>query len=305
MKKVIAILCSDLHLSHRPPSARSGEEDWYEVMRRQLIELGGLKDKYCCPIIVAGDVFDKYNSPPELMNFALAYLPDIYCVPGQHDLYQHNLDEMDKSAYHTLVMVGRIVHLPTPYADLITGGGKEQRGLVLHGFPWGVEITSLENPDPDRIHLAVIHKYCWTKNHGYPGAPEDNKLGAFRKQLKGYDAAVFGDNHMGFLAVSGDCTVLNAGTFYRRHQDEKGYKPHVGLLHEDGSITLHYMDVSQDKFIEENEPIIEHEMNMDGFLEELEELSSDPLDFREALRHYVEHKGVSSEVGKIVLGSME
>ena len=299
-KEVIAILCSDLHLSHRPPTARSAEPDWYAAMERQLVELYRLWGKHHVPIICAGDIIDRWNSPPELINFALYHLPFMYCVPGQHDLPNHNIDEIHRSAYETLIKARKIEDIESFTVA---------NGLSLYGFPYGSEIKPLleKEKEKDSVHVAVIHKYCWIGERSYLGAPKENKLGAFKKQLKGYDAAVFGDNHVGFLAKSGDCNVLNAGTFYRRHKDEKDYKPHVGLLHEDGSISLHYMDVSKDKFLDESNTIMcgEHEIDMGDFLDGLEKLSSDPLDFQEALRHYANyHKDIDLEVKRKVLAAI-
>ena len=39
---VVAILCSDIHLSHRPPACRTGERDWYEAMARTLDKLAAM-----------------------------------------------------------------------------------------------------------------------------------------------------------------------------------------------------------------------------------------------------------------------
>ena len=42
MGKVLAILCSDIHLSHNAPVARSAEPDWYIAMKRPLDEIADL-----------------------------------------------------------------------------------------------------------------------------------------------------------------------------------------------------------------------------------------------------------------------
>ena len=50
MKKVIAILCSDLHLSHVAPVARSAENNWYAAMARALQELRELAEEHDVPV---------------------------------------------------------------------------------------------------------------------------------------------------------------------------------------------------------------------------------------------------------------
>src|SRR5574340_1610341 len=74
----VAILCSDIHLSHRPPLARACEDDWYGVQAgylQQVFTLAGDVGKprgmRGVPIVIAGDIFDKPQPPVELVNFAL------------------------------------------------------------------------------------------------------------------------------------------------------------------------------------------------------------------------------------------
>ena len=139
MPEKIAILCSDLHLSHRPPLARAREPDWYEAMMHPLDELDDLTGDNL-PVICGGDVFDKWNSPPELINFALAELPGtMESVAGQHDLPHHSWPERRKSAYWTLVESGKIKTLDGRWE----GEGK----FVRRGFYWGEELSGREGSD--------------------------------------------------------------------------------------------------------------------------------------------------------------
>lgn len=145
------------------------------------------------PVICAGDIFDRYNAGPELINFALAYLPRMYAIPGQHDLPHHSYEDIRKSAYWTLVEAGKILNLE-PGKPVGVGV------MQLWGFPWGTPVE----PCPETPHLgidvAVVHQYVWMKEHGYPGAPEENRVKNFLGKIVGYDAVVVGDNHKGFKA---------------------------------------------------------------------------------------------------------
>ena len=194
VKKVLAILCSDLHLSHTPPSIRTATPDWYEVMEHYLCQLRDLQTKYDCPVICAGDLFDNWHSPPELINFAIDHLPSkMFCVPGQHDLPNHSYSEMHRSAYWTLVKAKRIVNLH-PSTPVEAGNN-----LTLHGFPWGEELYDLKKDD-NRIHIAVIHKYIYkNKRTAFYGVNKNSHVNKIKSQLKGYDAAVFGDNHISWI----------------------------------------------------------------------------------------------------------
>lgn len=183
--EVIAILASDIHISNCP-SARSAELSWFAVMKRQFDELRELQILHNCPIIYAGDIFHKYNASPELINFAIENLPRGYSIPGQHDLPDHRMDQIKKSAYHTLCEADILLNLED--SKLIS------QKLIAHPFPWGVEIRQKE---PERwidglgaIHLAVVHSYIWKEGCSYVGASEDQKYTGYMLKLQGYDAAV-------------------------------------------------------------------------------------------------------------------
>src|SRR5688572_18895632 len=97
----IAILCADLHLTLRPPLCRA-DKNWMLTQRDYLLQIRKLQEPAHLknhleatakiPVICAGDIFDRWNPPPELVNFALRFLPNgMICVPGQHDLPNHNI----------------------------------------------------------------------------------------------------------------------------------------------------------------------------------------------------------------------
>lgn len=127
----MAVLCGDLHLSEKAPVARWREKDeWYGAMARALDELSELSRSYASPIICAGDVFDRWKASPALIHFALTNLPvDMHCIPGQHDLPYHSLENMNESAYGVLVKAGKIEHLE------------------------GVRQVSYMQPSPDRLYF--------------------------------------------------------------------------------------------------------------------------------------------------------
>lgn len=54
-KDLVAVLVSDIHLSQKPPVARSAEGSWYQAMQRQLAEVKRVAKG--APVLCAGDVF--------------------------------------------------------------------------------------------------------------------------------------------------------------------------------------------------------------------------------------------------------
>jgi len=301
LSQVVAILCSDIHLSHRPPGFRSQEVSWYKAMKRPLDEVRALAEKHQCPILCGGDVIDSWKEPAELVNWAIKNLPPIYSVAGNHDTPHHRLDDLHRSAYWTLVEAGVI-------RNLAPGRPVEVGSIAIHGFPHGVDPKPLNKKDQHSLalHVAVVHKYVWTKDTGFERAPEDARLRNVLKDLDGYDAVLFGDNHKGFLAGK----VFNAGTFYRRKSDEYHYRPCVGLLDFNGKITRHYLDCSQDKyavFLREGPEKPDNRTGIEAgeYLEALKDLSGSKVDFEHTLKEELIRRKATTEIRRICKEAME
>lgn len=293
--KPLAVFCSDIHLSEKAPVARSAEPDWFKAMARPLHQMNELAHKLKVPIICAGDVFDHWKSPPSLINFALEHLPEMYAVPGQHDLPLHSLADMDNSAFGTLVRVGKI--------KLLSNKPTLINHVWVWGFPWNTPITPIHESEDDHIQLAVVHAYVWAKGCSYPGAPEEKRASCYKEKLKGFDVALFGDNHKGFLRDLGDLVVFNHGGFMRRKIDELDAKPAFGILMDDGSVQLAPQDCSKDKFIARDVAKFEEgdEFQMSAFLKELHTLGASELDFKEAVKHYLDTYETSPGARKLIL----
>lgn len=298
-----AIFVSDIHLQQKPPLARASEPDWFTAMARPLNELRALQ-KRCngVPIFYAGDIFDRWNSPPEVINFALKYLPEGYSIPGQHDLPNHNYEEIRRSAYWTLVKAGKLLDIRATGQTLINNN------IMLHGFPWGFKPGPVDHAD-DFLQVAIIHSFVWTKDTGYPGAPVTSRIGTYRKALQGYDAVAFGDNHKGFIKKIPDgAWICNCGGFMRRKIDEIDYRPGCGLLHSDGSITRYHFTTAEECFesVSESERALSDKFDMEAFTNALNELGRDgSFDFVSALKRFITDNKVPETVSKIILNACD
>ncbi len=255
------------------------------------------------PVIVAGDIFDKWNAPVELVNFLLENINrPFYCVPGQHDLPYHSIEAMKRTAYYSLVCAGKIIDIQVEFPEII---GTNVR---LWAFPWGMKITPLpEDAKSDLLlEVAVCHHYVWQGECKHPEAEKKDHVSKLRKKLEGYDVAVFGDNHKGFLYEEEGFCLFNGGTLMRRKSDERDYRPHVGLLFSDGRVERQALDTSRDKFItnlHENGPVGD-EIFL-PFLEKLSSMTDAGLDFEDALKRTMKKMGVSKEVREIIMECME
>ena len=299
MKEPTALLIADLHLSHKPPECREGEKNWYEAMKRPLKELTGLSKKYDVPVLCAGDIFEHWKPPPELISFAIENLPDMAAIPGQHDLPLHNIEDLKKSAFWTLVKAGKII-IPETNKPL------QVHGTHVWGFPFGCEIQKPK--DNDKLNVCLAHKYVWVKDHKYRTAPEKGFLGRIENQLKGYNVAVFGDNHIPFTCTAKNgVKVWNCGSLMRRAIDQIDHTPRIGILMSDGSVDTHYVDISKDKITakEEKEVNEEQREELREFLDMFDELEEDDLDYIEKIEEFLKPKDKDDPVTKILLEAIE
>jgi hypothetical protein len=306
----LAILISDLHLSHTPPLARQKEEYWYGVMKRYLTDLKDFQEKMGhIPIFCAGDIFDKWNPSPELVNFAIEHLPVMYCVPGQHDLPYHNYEDIGRSAYKTLVLAGKIIDLkPFQISDLSVCGNI----LSVIGVPWGHGLPSCER-EKGCTHLAIVHAYIWKAGKGYPGATSISNINTWRNQTNAdtYDCVLFGDNHKGFLAPGTPgkkATIFNHGAFFRRTMDERDYKSQCGVLYSDGRVLLHPWDRKLDRISDPFKITLETEhgsVDLTDFIEDLRKAKGESLDFYKALLQYAVTQNIDPNIRRILLEAKE
>ena len=132
---------------------------------------------------------------------------------------------------------------------------------------------------------------------------------AYKKKLRGYDFALFGDNHKQFTARSGKTTVINHGAFMRRKADEVEHMPRMYVLFNDGSFEEVFVECKQDKFIDTNELkslIGEIEsVDLNGFVEQLEDIQQNEINFKDYIIQYLKQKGASKRTKRILLGIID
>ena len=297
-------MVSDLHLGDKVPVARSAEVDWEQAQIIPLKQLAKYQQRYGCPVLIAGDLYDRYNPAPWVVNMALKHLPEqCYAVPGQHDLPHHNYADIRKSAYWTLVAAGKVTHLePGRPVEAQSNG----RILRLHGFPFGTALRALTQPHDLAIEVAVVHDYLWSSpDTCYKDAPDIKRLGKRFAEMRGYDVVVFGDNHIPWVADHKPM-VINCGAFQRRRSDERQHLPMVGLLLANGKVKRKRLDVSQEKWLDN---AADAEAVLGGssaeFVRELEQLGDAALDYADAVKRRLLSGGITTEVREVVLRCLE
>ena len=252
------------------------------------------------PVIAAGDIFDRWNAPAELINFCIDHLPEMWAVPGQHDLPFHSYGEWERSGLCTLAKIGKVKLLGDVPVDFLLPAGCKNRVLLVYGFGWEKPICP-PIPHTEAIHLAVCHRYVWSNpRNSYPDAPESGKLQLIAKEFKGYDMVLMGDNHK-TISAPFNPRFFNPGTFMRRKADEIDHKPCVGLLKVDGSIEMKYLDVSGDKFVQAEEV----KQDFGEFVDRLQEMGECGLSFEEAVQRAMADGKASEGAKRTILEAIQ
>lgn len=308
----VAVCLSDIHLTERPPVARSAEPDWLLAQKRALDEVDrvahkiGLNvhpmaDSGRLPVIVAGDIFDRWNPSPRLLNWTIENLPRCWAVPGQHDLRHHSYEDIEATGYWNLVLAEAINDIDPTCLNLV-----EDSSLVLHSFPWGFDLEgNTAGINSGELYVAVVHHYVWDIGHGHPGASRDDAADRIQEKLAGYDVIITGDNHKGFQTGR----LFNCGTLMRRKADEINYRPQVGILLADGAVVPYRLDTSLDKFADPDlvTRILKDQgagLDAFAFVEDLEQLGEAGVDFVEAVLGMLRKHDLAAGVRRRVLEAL-
>lgn len=269
LSDAVAVLVSDLHLSHDPPRARAGgREAWYLTMENHLVEVleaANTVTDFPIPLVIAGDVFHSWDQPVELVSWAAGVFdryPDVpvMAVPGQHDLPYHSTAEYHRSALYNLeiaangsagrrgsslsggsrlfrVLHDRAIRLSSPTISN-TMNGIDKWCLAAGG--WGADVVSvvktLWTDFPGHKTLVVDHKYVHDGGPtAHAGASFGSSVGTVVESVLEYaDAVLYGDNHHPFIRHLGPTTpptaVYNHGCLIRRTTKEREVIPEYGIL---------------------------------------------------------------------------
>ncbi len=235
IKEASAILTSDLHLTDKTPVARI--DDYILAQRRKLLFLSDLSAKNgYCPVLCSGDIFDYWKASPWLLGFAYEYLPRPFiCIPGQHDLPMHSLEQFDRSALGLLAAVDDNIHVITnPKNPIFT-----KMDLWVVGFPFGVNkqsATGCINPHVIFKRMIVMsHELVWQKEdkptwaHNIGASPVSQLLHEFED----CDLILTGDNHKNFTEAEDGTLLVNPGSMMRATADQENTQPQCYLYFAD------------------------------------------------------------------------
>lgn len=292
-KYPIALCCADLHLSDKPPVARAGEKEWFGCMEKILDFIDDIAAIKNIPIICAGDIFHKPCVSPELELFTMNKLCRWRCIPGQHDLPNHNIELIEKASYGILCYDSIV--------NFLKGDTYKENNIFFTPFPFGTELNPLSIKKKTKvIYAAVIHHLIWEKEPPFPGAPESGNVKEIVKQLKGYDVIIAGDNHKGFVTEVDGVKIINCGSTMRRNADQIDYQPCVHLLYSDKSVESIPIPIEDDIIsIDHIQKQKDRDKRIEAFVESLRDDMEVSLSFERNLIQYLNENEVDAGVKKL------
>jgi len=282
-KQVLAILTADWHLRDDVPSART--DDYWLAQERKVAFVSNLQREHGCPVLIAGDLFHKHSPSPFLLQWAITNLPDrIICVPGNHDIPNHNMAMYERSGLAVLEAAGKVKVLNNGYTvDRISG------------FAYGDPLIDKKAAEVVMLHEMLLTDDMHPLIEGYSA----NQL---RDIFPDADLILTGHNHTPLFDTDAEPLVLNPGSLMRMTAAQGDFHPTVWLWyadenrvepitipHEPGIISRDHIDVPE-----------ERDERMSAFVDRLRNDIEIGLSFKSNLQQYMTKNKIDELVKKTV-----
>lgn len=223
------IASADWHLDETKPACRLEGEDWLATQARKLLWIEHFSELHGnCPIVVAGDICHYWRLSPGFLSFLIEHMPpDVYCIPGQHDLPYHSMGSYSQSALHLLEVAGalKVIHKPTRI---------EKGGAVVHPLSLGEAPGRMHRPvNEEDFNVLIGHVLMW-KDKCPPWAMFNNSAVKIWPEVsKEFGLVLTGDNHEQWWMVEPSrCkqTWINPGPILRGNATECDLAPSVFVV---------------------------------------------------------------------------
>jgi len=284
VNKADAILTADYHLREDNPICRIDYFLDTQIQKMKFIQQ--LQVKHNCPVIHAGDLFNHWKASPYLITLALNYLPkNMFTVAGNHDLPNHNIDLLDKSALNTLIHAKAINY--------------------LSGVHWGQKPKN-ESLTIEGRKILVWHVMTWKDDPPWPGCT-DPKAKDLLEEFLQYDLIVTGHNHNSFVEELNGRILVNPGSITRQTADQEFYQPKVFLWYaKTNSVQSIFIPIEKGVISREH---IEHKEERDSRIKAfVERLNNDwevGVSFEANLERFQKENRIRSSVMEIVRAAID
>jgi predicted phosphodiesterase len=306
MKKVIAIITADIHLRDTQPIARI--DNYWETQWKKINQIKELQQKYNCCILDAGDLFHKSASSIFLNSYVIKnFISDIFTIPGNHDLEDHNINLIKKSNLSILEAVKK-AHIIKNNEDNPIGNN-----IVVFGIPYTTKLQEIKINKKYEKHkkILLIHAMIFKNN-------KENKLNPFiegwtakqiLKKYSEFDLIISGHNHKNFEYECENRKLINPGSMMRMKIDQLEHQPCFYLLYNDLSTEKIFFNIEKDIFDKNyiKEIILKKEskIKLDRFVDQLKGDKTYNINFKQNIENYFIKNDINTDIKNIIYKNME
>jgi len=262
------IITADWHLREDTPICR--KDDFMMAQWGKIRFIKELQRKCNCPVLIAGDLFHHWKPSPLLLALTISYLPnDVYLIPGNHDLPQHNSELFYKSGLAVLEASEKV--------NIVS---KEMKGeLELNG-----------------LKILLLHQLTYKYEKPFP---EFKGKSAYEllEEYSNYDLIVTGDNHKPFVVKQDGRMLINPGSVTRQRTVEK-HIPRV-YYYKDGKLKkILLTEKGWEEVLSEEHIIVKQERNdmLEAIISKLSTNWELSVSFEENLERFIHENDLEKEI---------
>jgi len=297
-KTPTTILTSDWHLREDTPICRT--DNYWNAQWKKVDFISALQKRYDCPVIHAGDLFDKWKPSPYLLTETILHIPNkFFTVYGQHDLPGHNLDLVHKCGINVLEAANKLIVL-----DWISPIIEYAVGCHWGRFPHPIDHEFARNINDKKV--LIWHKMNYQGKKPWPTCTDPMAASLLRK-YKQFDLIVTGDNHKSFSEEYNGRWLVNPGSLMRMEADEINHKPCVFLWYaKDNSIQQVFIPIVPNVITRDHlEQQKQRDLRISAFVSKLDGDWQTSMSFEENLEEFFKVNNTRESIKQIIYKSLE
>lgn len=280
---VSVIFTADWHLMENNPPCRS--DNFLETQLNKIKQIKKLQRKYNCEVIHAGDLFEKARPSIFLVARLMKVLPDNFkTILGNHDIPEHNLELIDKSAVNLLQKAGKL--------------------QILKGNHYNTNTKEYYLLNDKKA--AISHIMTWEGKVPWPGCT-DPEINTFFDRYPEADIIVTGHNHKTMCVEKNNKYIINPGSLTRHKADQMNHRPCVFLYDSNtNTISPHYLSIN-DNVISREYIDIENkkEEKLQKFIDSIQHKNINKLSYEDNINILLNENKISTKIKQIIQGWLE
>ena len=299
------IITADWHLRSQRPRCRL-DDDWMETQKKALKCIVDYAGENNADVIVIGDIFHSTNETTNeviglVQGMAINLKKEglsLYILAGNHDLPQHNIDNIHRSAFQILIRSINIYHLRQLKFD---------DGVYHYGRVSAVDFGESDNLDAE---IVFKHVLCFPENEKIPPSDKIVKPSELFAQFSSAKYIFTGDYHRQFVYSKGKTKkLINPGCLLRQAADMIDYQPSVTLVNfENGELNYEICPIPDDEKLVTDEYLEKEELRnsrIEAFIERIKENEQVSFDFIENVHNMMKSNNINDDIKNTILELIE